>query len=244
MTEAQKQTGKTNTVQRQENNRDIVGAMERLSGQALPESEDYHRFIRSISLPRDEEYVQLIAKQIELLNRKEELFAELEEIRTESEEGDYGEIKAEPQTEAVQESATEPDKVQEKPVQARKGPSKEELKRQEIKKELERLDKEMAFLQKNLENMFPESKRMLTMIYPGMREGDLIRAGVIKGRGRAYSGGEELCDRIKPMTVKERAMLILGDRILVEEIEQVLNVEIYPEAVCVVYPNGLTKVYR
>jgi len=82
------------------------------------------------------------------------------------------------------------------------------------------------------------------MIYPTFREGELICAGVIKGKGWGFNGEEELCDKVKPETKRERAMLILGNSILDRELEQVLNIEIYPEAVCVVYPNGLTKVYR
>lgn len=227
--------GKTVSTE-QENRVDIAGVMGKLSGQMSPDSEDYHKFIRTISMPRDEEYVQLISKQIELLNKKEELLAELEEFGTEQvnsrgENANEKKYKTEEQktTQAVKIAITS---------------SREEIRKKEIEAELKRLDEEMAFLKKNLEEMFPESRRMQCMIYPSFREGELICAGVIRGRGWNYDGGEELCDIVKPETKRERAMLILGNSILDRELYEVLNIEIYPETVCVVYPNGLTKVYR
>lgn len=241
--------GKTVSTE-QENRVDIAGVMGKLSGQMSPDSEDYHKFIRTISMPRDEEYVQLISKQIELLNKKEELLAELDEIGTEQESQSGEKIpEVKEQVNSRRENANEKKyKAEEQKttqdVKIAKTPSKEEIRKKEIEAELKRLDEEMAFLKKNLEEMFPESRRMQCMIYPSFREGELICAGVIRGRGWSYDGGEELCDIVKPETKRERAMLILGNSILDRELYEVLNIEIYPEAVCVVYPNGLTKVYR
>ena len=236
--------------EKQDNKADIAGVMENLTGQMSPDSEDYHKFIRTISMPRDEEYVQLISKQIELLNKKEELLAELEEVegKEETEQG-FGMPEDTVSEDFPREDADvqKQEKAEKKTVQAVKNantPSKEEIRKKEIEAELKRLDEEMSFLKKNLEDMFPESRRMQCMIYPSFRAGELIRAGVIKGQGWGYNGGEELCDVVKPETKRERAMLLLGDSILTKELDQVLNIEIYPEAVCVVYPNGLTKVYR
>lgn len=257
MEKSQKLQNKT-TLKVCDDKADIAGAMGALSGQMIPESEDYHEFIRNISIPRDEEYVQLIARQIEVLNRKEELLAELEELKEEQEKlpGKEAETEAFENRAAVvnpeisRSGHTNNQKqvnVEQKVVQdARKQqtPSKEEVRKKEIEAELKRLDEEAAFLKKNLEDMFPESRRMQCMIYPSFRAGELIRAGVIRDRGWGYEGGEELCARVKPDTTRERGMLILGDSILQKELYQVLNIEIYPEAVCVVYPNGLTKVYR
>jgi len=222
-------------LKEQGNSSEIADCMGKLSGTSLPESEDYHRFIRTISMPREEEYVQLIAKQIELLNRKEELLEELEEV-TDSKEVHKEKTDIGMQGKVVQKTVPA--------VQEAKLPSKDEIRKKEIEAELKRLDEEMESLKKNLEGMFPESRRMQCMIYPTFREGELICAGVIKGKGWGFNGEEELCDKVKPETKRERAMLILGNSILDRELEQVLNIEIYPEAVCVVYPNGLTKVYR
>jgi len=247
---SQKSQNKTASTEH-DNKADIAGTMGALSGQMIPESEDYHEFIRNISLPRDEEYVQLVARQIELLNRKEELLAELKEMETEKEAKPEEKIPEIINSEVVQKEKTDTKKqVQVKTetvvenVKEVKTPSKEEIRKREIEAELKRIDEEAAFLKKNLEDMFPESRRMQCMIYPSFREGELICAGVIRGRGWNYDGGEELCDIVKPETKRERAMLILGNSILDRELYEVLNIEIYPEAVCVVYPNGLTKVYR
>lgn len=245
----QKKQSKTASTE-QDNKADIAGAMGVLSGHDLPDSEDYHEFIRNISMPRDEEYIQLISKQLELLNKKEALLAELEEIETGQDTQPEEKMPEEETLEDLQEKNADAKKqkiMQEQtaqPVKEVKTPSKEELRKREIEAELRRLDEEAAFLKKNLEDMFPESRRMQCMIYPSFRAGELIRAGVIKGRGWGYEGGEELCDIVKPETKRERAMLLLGDSILSKELNEVLNIEIYPEAVCVVYPNGLTKVYR
>jgi len=251
---SQKLKGKT-ASKMYDNKAGIAGTMGVLSGQMIPESEDYHDFIRTISMPRDEEYLQLVARQIELLNRKEELLAELAEMRS-GQDVKIDEIMSETiDPEGLQKRKT--DKKKREPVKqetaepktARPGgkiqtPSKEEVRKKEIEAELKRLEEEAAFLKKNLEDMFPESGRMLCMIYPTFREGALIRAGVIRGRGWGFDGPEELCDIVKPETKREQAMLVLGDSILQKELYEVLNIEIYPEAVCVVYPNGLTKVYR
>ena len=246
---SQKFQNKTDFKER-DNKADIAGTIRELSGQIIPESEDYHKFIRNISMPRDDEYVQLIAEQIELLYKKEALLAELAEIGTEQEPQPEEKMSKEGALEASQEKNADAKKQKTMQAQAAqtikeaKTPSKEEVRKKELEAELKRLDEEAAFLKKNLEEMFPESRRMQCMIYPLFREGELICAGVINGRGRSYHGEEELCDIVKPETKRERAMLQLGNSILTEELDQVLNIEIYPEAVCVVYPNGLTKVYR
>ncbi|MBQ8633476.1 MAG: hypothetical protein IJ420_07700 [Lachnospiraceae bacterium] len=234
---------------RQDNKENVADVLKELSGQTPPESEDYHKFIRNISMPREEDYVQLIAKQLDMLNRKEELLAELEKIEVPQEVQEEKEVEK-AGTAAHQKKDTEIKKAETavtqtlQTVKQEKTPSKEEIRKREIEQELKRLDEEMAFLKKNLEDMFPESRRLQCMIYPSFREGELLSVGVIKNRGCAYEDGEELCERIKPETKQERAMLLLGNKILQQEIYQVLNIEIYPEAVCVVYPNGLTKVYR
>lgn len=234
---------------RQDNKADIADVLKELSGQMPPDSEDYHNFIRNLSMPREEEYVQLIAKQLDMLNRKEELLAELEKIEVPQEVQEEKEVEyvglADHQKKDKEPKKTETAVAQTvKTVKQEKTPSKEEIRKREIEQELKRLDEEMAFLKKNLEDMFPESRRLQCMIYPSFREGELLSVGVIKNRGSKYEDGEELCERIKPETKRERAMLLLGNNILQQEIDQVLNIEIYPEAVCVVYPNGLTKVYR
>ncbi|MBQ7863631.1 MAG: hypothetical protein IJ353_04080 [Lachnospiraceae bacterium] len=235
---------------RQDKKADVVDILNELSGLMPPDSEDYHNFIRNLSMPREEEYVKLIAKQLDLLNRKEELLAELEKIDVPQEVQVKEKAVEDVGAASHQKKDTEIKKTENavtqtvQTVKQEKTPSKEEIRKREIEQELKRLDEEMAFLKKNLEDMFPESRRLQCMIYPSFRGGELLSVGVIKNRGRKYEDGEELCDRIKPETKRERAMLLLGDNILQQEIDQVLNIEIYPEAVCVVYPNGLTKVYR
>ena len=118
-----------------------------------------------------------------------------------------------------------------------------EKQQEEMEAELQRLEEEISFIQKTLETILPESRRMQCMIYPEFREGQLILAGVIDGQGRPYRSGEELCKMAKPMTERERQQLLKGNRLLEAEWSEILNVEIYPEAVCVVYPDGRTRLY-
>jgi len=92
----------------------------------------------------------------------------------------------------------------------------------------------------------PVPDRMIGMIYPGYRESILLKYGVIARPGTAFRTPAEMLEQVKPPTKKEEEQWLKGYQAYQKYCydDRLLIVEIYLDAVCVVYDDGKTFVYQ
>lgn len=114
---------------------------------------------------------------------------------------------------------------------------------QEMKQRRDDLVEEFKAAQKEFEAQLPVPEKVIGMIYPGWNEKILLKYGIIACPGTAYRTPQELLEQVQPRSEQEERQWLKGDTVYREYFcEKLLLVEIYMEAVCVVYKDGKTVV--
>ena len=182
-------------------------------------------FYRDAARKRSPEYMNNLSKLSKLRAKRERLLA-----GEETKAGESSEINDET---IVQEetSINESTKTREKAAD---------------KETLEEIDKEIEEVGRALEREMPQGSIFLTLIFWGIYQDILVQQGILPpGNYESYDDAEELIRRWGvENNEKAKEQLRRGDNTLKSEGAGCLAVEIYLDAICVIYPDGAVKVLR
>lgn len=216
-----------------------------------------HASIELLKEPRGKEYFRLLEEVSGLCENLTEvedeitqLEAELEQAavtisssdvmkvidRPKEESSDEGEIKVTWKSQPVQDVP----KIQTAGVKA----FKEKQKRlAERKQKREEMAEQLRTAMHEFEAQLPAPDKLIGMVWPDMNTDILIRYGVIPCPGFAYTSPEELLEQVQPSSEQEERQWLKGNEAAHTYWDnELLIVEIYMEAVCVVFKDGHTIV--
>lgn len=135
-------------------------------------------------------------------------------------------------------------------IKAKAEQKKKELqaKKEELERQYQELAQKLEESKKELEQELPVGNGRLGMIYPSYSEQKLLDYGVIAVPGTPFFSQKDLLDQVQPKTEQEEKQWCKGNEYyhlhVNQRRENVLVVEIYLFAICVVYEQGTTVVYR
>jgi len=115
-----------------------------------------------------------------------------------------------------------------------------------IDDELKELDKEIENIGNALEDELPKASKLLTIIFWDMYQEILTQRGIIgEGSYAPYDDADELIRRCGAENEEQaRRQLRKGDASIREEGTACMAAEIYLDAICIIYPDGSTRVIR
>jgi len=182
-------------------------------------------FYRDAARKRSPEYMKNLSKLVKLRAERDRILAGDEAKAGNSSEENY-------ETNAALE--TSPNE------------SAENLQKTKEIKTLEEIDKEIEEVGRDLEKEMPQGSFFLTLIFWSIYQDVLAQQGIISpGEHEAYTDVEELIKRCgAENNEKAREQLRRGDSVLRNEGAGCMAVEIYLDAICVIYPDGAVKVLR
>ncbi|MDD6136710.1 MAG: hypothetical protein PUB54_05995 [Lachnospiraceae bacterium] len=219
--------------------------------------EEYFELLKK---PRSKKYLQLVAEQIQLSADMENVavqIRQLEDALEETEEGvgdsqskEWWEEEKIPVETTGEESDWTRESVDLTEITERAKQKKKELqaKKEELEREYQELAQKLEESKKELERELPVGDGRLGMIYPSCYEQKLLDYGVIAVPGSPYFSQKDLLDQVKPKSKQEEKQWCKGNEYyhlhVYERKENVLLIEIYMFAICVVYEQGTTVLYR
>lgn len=213
--------------------------------------EDYYK---KLSQPRSQNYLQLFREQTRISDEMEQIEQKLQALETEIGQAHEQEtVKAEEAEVVKPEPATPKKKWWEEELPDMTEIVKaQEAKRLELQRQKEQMEEQyqamkqqLAEYRKLLEQELPVTSGMLGFIYPSTKEQKLLQYGVIAAPGNSYDSPAELLEQVKPRSAQEEKQWIEGDKLYHSNYsDSLLDVEIYMYAVCVIYEDGTSKVFR
>lgn len=218
----------------------MMSQMDRRKIQEKAEQKPDEDYYRKLAEPRNSNYLRLFREQAQLVDQLEQTEKKIETL------------------EKAMEQAVEQPQTQKKswweeglPDMAETGQAQEirnlELQRQkeELETQYQAMKQQLAEYQEQFERQLPVTSGMLGLIYPSTKEQKLLRYGVIVTSGNSYDSPAELLEQVRPRDQQEEKQWLEGDKVYhAYYSESLLDVEIYMYAVCIVYEDGTSKVFR
>lgn len=113
----------------------------------------------------------------------------------------------------------------------------------QLQAEQSRLVEEFQKEQKAFIEQLPAPDRLIGWLWPDWSTDILLRYGVIPCPGTVWKSQEELLEQVQPRTEQEERQWIKGSDVYLKHYcDELLVVEVYMEAVCVVFMDGSTTV--
>ena len=113
----------------------------------------------------------------------------------------------------------------------------------EMKQRQVAMAEEFRTAMEEFKEQLPAPDKCIGLIYPSWNAKILMRYGVIACPGNSYATPEEMLEQVQPRSEQEERQWLKGDEVYREHFcDELLLVEIYMDAVCVVYKDGNTKV--
>lgn len=214
----------------------MMSQMDRKKIQEKAEQKPDEDYFKKLSEPRNGNYLRLFREQAQLAAQMEQTEEKIENLKTAMEQ---------PQVQKKSWWEEElPDTAETGEAQAARN---RELQRQKEELEIQyrAMKQQLAEYQEQLERELPVTSGRIGLIYPSTKEQKLIRYGVIAAAGNSYDSPAELLRQVQPKNQQEEKQWLEGDKVYhAHANENLLDVEIYLYAVCIIYEDGTSKVFR
>lgn len=113
----------------------------------------------------------------------------------------------------------------------------------EMKRRQEAIAEEFRTAMEEFKEQLPAPDKCIGLLWPGVNAEILMRYGVIACPGTAWDSPEELVEQVQPRSEQEERQWYKGGVEYEKHFcDELLMVEIYMEAICVVYKDGNTLV--
>lgn len=245
----------------------MMSQMDRKKVQAKAEQKPDEDYYKKLAEPRSQNYIRLVREQEQISAKMEQIEKKIQALektigQSEVQETPVaGEVEtATPREKNWWEEEVSSEKVEQKKtewweedlpdmadIEKEKEQKCRELQRQkkQLEEQYEAMKQQLAESKRKLEQEFPVVSGRLGMIYPTSKQEKLLRYGVIAVPGRAYDSPAELLEQVQPDTEQAQKQWLKGDEAYHTYFsEELLNVEIYLYAICVIYVDGTSKVLR
>jgi len=214
-------------------------------------------YYRRLARPRSKKYLTLMAQQIQISNRLNELNGLQQGVGITKSNGVIGEGNNVPEQGAApdvagQENVSDsvkqngmPDSTKKENEERMKAETEKQVQaRDAIAEEIARLKEELAWIQKEAEIEMPIGHGRLGFIYGSDKENRLLDMGVIGWQGKPYSNETEMLENVGAVTEQEKKQWIKADAIFLQSWSRCLVVEVYLTVICVVCEDGSVVSYR
>lgn len=231
-----------------------------------------HAYMELLKAPRGKEYLRLLAESSRLCEQLAVMEEEIKQLETQLEQesseikvtwksnvmGEASEVQVAEVQLHTQAAEVQPDTQtgkEQSQIQvswkrasldagARIRQMKEKQQRlMEMKRQRERVAEQFRKAMQEFEAQLPAPDKLIGMIWPDSNTEILLKYGVIPCPGFAFGSPEELIEQVKPKSEKEEQQWLKGNEAChTYGGDALLIVEIYMEAICVVYKDGNTIV--
>ncbi|MBR5508434.1 MAG: hypothetical protein IKV59_00055 [Lachnospiraceae bacterium] len=211
-------------------------------------SQQKQAYIDELKEPRSKEYLRLLAKSSELCEQLTDIEEEIEQLQQEIEREVRQETASLPVSDACEEVQTKRSspawmKAGGNTVNVLQKIQDKQQKLLQMERQRNELAEEFQAVQKAFIEQLPVPDKLIGMIYPDWSIDILMQYGVIACPGTSFSSPQELIAQVKPRTKEEEQAWLKGNEVYqTYYCEELLIVEIYIDAACVVYKDGTTKV--
>ena len=231
-----------------------------------------HAYMELLKAPRGKEYLRLLAESSRLCEQLAVMEEEIKQLETQLEQenseikvtwksnvmGEASEVQAAEVQLHTRTAEAQPDtqtgigqsQIQvswkranlDAGVRIRQMKEKQQL-LVEMKRQREKVAEQFRKAMREFEAQLPSPDKLIGMLWPDSNTEILLKYGVIPCPGFAFGSPEELIEQVKPKSEKEEQQWLKGNEAChTYGGDALLIVEIYMDAICVVYKGGNTIV--